>query len=65
MRASVIIPTYNREKLLRACLDCLFAQDFPAHQFEIILVDDASADGTERVVREKEPPSNLALDVQP
>lgn len=34
---SIIIPTYNRDKPLVDCLNCLFKQDYP--NFEIIVVD--------------------------
>jgi glycosyltransferase involved in cell wall biosynthesis len=54
MDASVVIPTYNRGRLLGVCLDCLIAQDYPKDGYEIIVVDDGSTDGTERVVRERE-----------
>ncbi|MFN5960342.1 MAG: glycosyltransferase [Verrucomicrobiota bacterium] len=40
---SVIIPTRNRLPALRACLAALAAQDLPAHQFEVIVVDDGSS----------------------
>ena len=36
-RASVIIPTYNRDEPLRKTLESLFVQDYP--NFEIIVVD--------------------------
>ena len=38
---SVIIPTYNRTKPLRRCLETL-AQGYPDGRFEIIVVDDGS-----------------------
>ncbi len=44
MYISVIIPTWNRRQLLAACLDSLAAQTF--RDFEIIVVDDGSTDGT-------------------
>lgn len=50
---SIIIPTYNRERFLSVCLDCLIAQDYPADKYEIVVVDDASTDGTEEMVRAK------------
>jgi len=46
MFASVIIPNYNGLRLLPACLDALEAQSYPADRFEVILVDDASSDGS-------------------
>ena len=44
MRFSVIIPTYNRQELLRQALDSVWAQTFT--DYEVIVVDDGSADGT-------------------
>ncbi len=46
MFASVIIPTYNGERLLIPCLEALRAQEYPRERWEIIVVDDASRDGT-------------------
>jgi glycosyltransferase involved in cell wall biosynthesis len=46
MDVSVIIPTRNRWPLLDRCLVCLDAQTFPADRCEIVVVDDASTDGT-------------------
>jgi GT2 family glycosyltransferase len=43
---SVIIPTYNGKALLAVCLPSLRDQSYPADRFEVIVVDDASGDGT-------------------
>lgn len=39
---AVIVPNYNKEKTLRACLESVYAQTHPPA--EVILVDDASTD---------------------
>lgn len=39
MNASVIICTYNRAGLLKESIESVQAQDFPADQFEIMVVD--------------------------
>ena len=53
MKLSVIIPTYNRrEILLRFTLPALLAQDLAADDFEVIIVDDGSSDGTGAAVAE-------------
>ena len=45
-KLSIIIPVYNVEKYLRKCVDSLLAQDLPVEDYEIILVDDGSTDGS-------------------
>jgi glycosyltransferase involved in cell wall biosynthesis len=49
---SVIIPTYNRKGLLKECLESLFDQTYPRENYEIIVVDDGSSDGTEDLLKE-------------
>ena len=47
---SVVVPTYNRLRLLRNTLESLFKQDFP--DYEIIVVDDGGNDGTAEYLAE-------------
>ncbi|MGH9453630.1 MAG: glycosyltransferase, partial [Terriglobia bacterium] len=44
---SVVIPTCNRRATLSDCLSALDRQQLSADQFEVIVVDDGSTDGTE------------------
>ena len=48
---SVVIPTYNREEILKRCLIALFKQTYPKLGYEIVVVDDGSTDGTEELVK--------------
>lgn len=47
-RVSVILPAYNRETLVARAIDSVLAQTFT--DFELIIVDDASKDGTRAVL---------------
>jgi GT2 family glycosyltransferase len=49
---SVVIPTCQRDRLLRRCLDALFVQEFDRRAYEIIVVDDAASGATEALVTE-------------
>ena len=49
---SIIVPVYNAERWLRRCVDSLLNQDLPREDYEIILVDDGSADGSPMICDE-------------
>lgn len=46
MRVSVVIPVYNGGEALAECLRALAAQTLPAEDYEVIVVDDGSTDGS-------------------
>jgi len=50
MLISVVIPVYNGEKYLRECLSSV--QACPSDGIECIIINDGSADGTERLCRD-------------
>src|SRR5215470_11133365 len=43
---TVIIPVFNEERSITACLQAVVAQDYPADRMEIIVVDGMSTDRT-------------------
>ncbi len=51
VRFSVIMPTYNRAYCICDSIDAVLAQSHK--DFELIIVDDGSTDGTEALIREK------------
>ena len=48
-RISVIVPVYNGERYLEECLESIAGQSFS--DFEAIVVNDGSTDGSERIIR--------------
>lgn len=58
---SVIVPCYNRKDEIQELLSSLESQDLPKKQFEVILVDDGSTDGTEAWVKEFKDRSSVQI----
>ncbi len=54
---SIIIPTYNRKDELRLCLKKIFLQNYK--DLEIVVVDDASVDGTSLMIESDFPKVEL------
>ncbi len=50
VKASVIVPVYNGEETIGECLAALFRQSAPREDYEVIVVDDGSTDGTAAIV---------------
>lgn len=49
---SVIVPTFNGKDTLNLTIEALLSQSYPKHEYEIIIVDDGSTDGTSDFMRE-------------
>lgn len=56
MLLSIIIPIYNAEKYLRECIDSVIGQSY--QDFELLLVNDGSEDGSMLICREYESADN-------
>ena len=55
IEATVILPTYNRLPVLKSCLSALSNQT--TEDFEILLVDDCSSDGTKEYIKSSNLPN--------
>jgi GT2 family glycosyltransferase len=55
MQVSVVVPTFNRRDIVLRTIETLFAQNFPAAQYEIIVVVDGSTDGSAAALRALQP----------
>ncbi|MDN7655009.1 glycosyltransferase [Burkholderia multivorans] len=53
-KVSIIMPTYNRAHMIRAAINSVLMQTHA--EFELIVVDDNSVDGTEKVISEMADP---------
>ena len=65
-KVSVIIPCYNREKHIRACIESLITQTYGINNLELIFLNDASTDRTMSIIKEYEseyPQSILLLNL--
>lgn len=56
---SIIIVSYNTQQLLDDCLASVYSADAPAGGLEVVVVDNASRDGSVQMVQEKYPQAIL------
>lgn len=49
MKATVVVPACNGEELIAGCLEALLRQDFDASEYEVVVVENGSSDGTAEV----------------
>ncbi len=58
---SVIVPSFNRKEEIQELLTSFKNLSFPPDQFELIIADDGSTDGTEELVKEFQETCHLDL----
>lgn len=61
IKVSVIVPAHNEEKHITRCLDSLLKQDFPKEDYEVIVVDGMSRDGTREILKKYKRFKNLKI----
>lgn len=64
MLISVIVPVYNLENYIERCINSLISQDFRAENYEIIVVNDGSTDGSLQILedtRQRFPDHNIII----
>lgn len=62
-KVAVVVPSHGRGDRLHRLLGALAEQDLPDSDFEVVVVDDASPDGTKEVLAEAESSGTLPLRV--
>ena len=48
---TIVLPVYNEEKVVGATIEALLATDYPPDRRQILVMSDASTDGTHEIVR--------------
>jgi glycosyltransferase involved in cell wall biosynthesis len=61
IQISAIVPTYNRPRELRLCLEGFAAQTAPRESFEVIVIDDGSEESMESLVAEFSASTNVVF----
>jgi cellulose synthase/poly-beta-1,6-N-acetylglucosamine synthase-like glycosyltransferase len=51
---SILVPAHNEQRMIRAKLQNLLSQDYPADKLEILVGDDGSTDATASIVRDSQ-----------
>src|ERR1043165_4980844 len=49
---TIAVPAYNEEKRIRETIEALLALDYPSDKRQIVIMSDASSDGTDAIVQE-------------
>lgn len=48
---TITIPCYNEERSIAATIESILALDYPSAKRQILIISDASSDGTDEIVR--------------
>lgn len=59
LKASIVMPTYNKRHFLKLTLISFFNQTYPIEQYEVIVIDDGSTDDTNEFLSQLNPPFTL------
>ena len=51
MKLSIVVPMYNSEKYIGKCLESLVSQEISNQEYEIIVINDGSTDGSKDIVK--------------
>ena len=54
LKLSIIIPVYNVEKYVGACIESIFKQRISENEFEVILINDGSTDNSLSIIQKYE-----------
>lgn len=60
VKISIIIPARNEAANIKSCLDSICQQSYPAHLYEVLVIDDHSTDDTATIVKTY-PATNIRL----
>jgi dolichol-phosphate hexosyltransferase len=58
---SILMPVFNEEATLRSAVDRVLATDLGTDDFELVIMDDGSRDGTRRLLESSEWPENVRV----
>ncbi len=59
MQISIVIGTFNQKSVLETTLKSFINQSIPVSEYELIVVDSSSTDGTDRMIESLKPPYRL------
>ena len=51
VKISVVVPVYNAETYIEDCIRALLSQNYPVDNYEIIMIDNNSKDGSPEIIK--------------